>query len=44
MHHILEENYGGVMIWQIALDDVQGICNTGKQPLLNLINNLSNNL
>ncbi|XP_069124716.1 probable chitinase 10 isoform X2 [Argopecten irradians] len=35
---VRNEHYGGVMVWDLALDDFSGSCGEGKYPLLNAIN------
>ncbi|XP_069124713.1 chitinase-3-like protein 1 isoform X2 [Argopecten irradians] len=35
---VKQEQYGGVMVWDLALDDFSGSCGEGKYPLLHAIN------
>jgi len=43
VNYIKEFNLGGAMVWSIDMDDVNGVCQNGFYPMLNLLKKLLNN-
>jgi len=40
--YVKQEQFGGIMVWALDLDDFSGMCGQGKYPLLNaIVNELS---
>lgn len=37
--YVKQENFGGIMVWALDLDDFSGMCGQGKYPLMKAIIN-----